>query len=136
MNSVARKTLYHPISWSIHTNNHSLGATGIVFGLPVLMQVLYLGCNDVSGCPAPALLDPKTLSWAKLKSQIPWPEEGLAGFMSWEVTGWLFAYYFLSLVLYRIMPAQIALGTKLRESGKPLEYRFNGKPSFYVKLVS
>ena len=128
MNSVARKTLPLSSHFILNANYLSLGATGIVFGLPVLMQVLYLGCNDVSGCPAPALLDPKTLTWAKLKSQIPWPEEGLAGFMSWEVTGWLFAYYFLSLMLYRIMPAQIALGTKLRESGKPLEYRFNGKP--------
>ena len=128
MNSVARKTLPLQPHVILNANCLSLGATGIVFGLPILMQVLYLGCNDVSGCPAPALLDPKTLSWAKLKSQIPWPEEGLAGFMSWEVTGWLFAYYFLSLALYRIMPAQIALGTKLRESGKPLEYRFNGKP--------
>ncbi|KAG8676451.1 erg24, C-14 sterol reductase [Fusarium poae] len=112
-----------------------LGATGIVFGLPILMQVLYLGCNDVSGCPAPALLDPKTLSWAKLKSQIPWPQEGLAGFMSWEVTGWLFAYYFLSLVLYRILPAQIVLGTKLRESGKPLEYRFNSFSATVLQLT-
>ncbi|KAK6719582.1 Delta(14)-sterol reductase erg24b [Fusarium graminearum] len=112
-----------------------LGATGIVFGLPILMQVLYLGCNDVSGCPAPALLDPKTLSWAKLKSQIPWPQEGLSGFMSWEVTRWLFAYYFLSLMLYRIMPAQIVLGTKLRESGKPLEYRFNSFSATVVQLT-
>lgn len=108
-----------------HANRFSLGATAIVFGLPILMQVLYLGCNDVSGCPAPALLEPKTLSWTKLKSQIPWPVEGVAGFMSWETTGWLFAYYFLSLILYRVLPAEVVLGTKLRESGRPLKYRFN-----------
>lgn len=107
-------------------DRNSLGATGIVFGLPVLMNVLYFGCNDVSGCPAPALLDIKTLTWDKLKSQIPWPENGIHGFLSWEVTGWLFAYYFLSLVLYRVLPAHETLGNKLRESGKPLKYRFNG----------
>jgi delta14-sterol reductase len=126
--------LLHLTSPRLLTNSLSLGATAIVFGLPILMQVLYLGCNDVSGCPAPALLDPKTLSWAKFKSQVPWPQEGLAGFMSWEVTGWLFAYYFLSLVLYRILPAQIVLGTKLRESGKPLEYRFNCKANALPRL--
>jgi delta14-sterol reductase len=96
------------------------------------MQVLYLGCNDVSGCPAPALLEPRTLSWQKLKSQIPWPADGISGFMSWEVTGWLFAYYLLSLVLYRVLPAEHVLGTKLRESGRPLEYRFNGRSNFCV----
>ncbi|SPJ72261.1 probable c-14 sterol reductase ERG-3 [Fusarium torulosum] len=113
-----------------------LGATGIVFGLPILMQVLYLGCNDVSGCPAPALLEPRTLSWQKLKSQIPWPADGISGFMSWEVTGWLFAYYFLSLVLYRVLPAEHVLGTKLRESGRPLEYRFNAFSATVVQLAA
>ncbi|KAM0547484.1 hypothetical protein ACHAPJ_010357 [Fusarium lateritium] len=113
-----------------------LGATGIVFGLPILMQVLYFGCNDVSGCPAPALLEPSTLTWPKLKSQIPWPETGLSGFVSWEVTGWLFAYYFLSLVLYRVLPAQHVYGTKLRESDKPLLYRFNAFNATVVQLAA
>ncbi|KAF5565793.1 major facilitator superfamily transporter [Fusarium phyllophilum] len=113
-----------------------IGATGIVFGLPILMQLLYLGCNDVSGCPAPALLDPKTLTWQKFKEQTPWPKEGIWGFMSWEVTGWLFAYYFLSLVLYRVLPAQEVYGTKLRESGKALKYRFNSFSSSVMQLVA
>lgn len=65
------------------------------------------------------------MTWQKFKEQTPWPKEGIRGFMSWEVTGWLFAYYFLSLVLYRVLPAQEVYGTKLRESGKALKYRFN-----------
>ncbi|KAL9568814.1 hypothetical protein ACKAV7_007031 [Fusarium commune] len=113
-----------------------IGATGIVFGLPILMQLLYLGCNGVSGCPAPALLEPKTLTWQKFKEQTPWPKEGIWGFMSWEVTGWLFAYYFLSLMLYRVLPAQEVYGTKLRESGKALKYRFNSFYSSVVQLVA
>lgn len=92
----------------------------------MLLTVLYLGCNDVSGCPAPALLHIKTLSWEKLRAQIPWSENGINGFWSWEVMAWLFGYYFLSLVLYRVLPAHETLGTKLRETGKPLKYRFNG----------
>lgn len=108
----------------------SPGAAAIVFGLPVLMYVFYFACNDVSGCPAPALLAPRTLSWAALKSQIPWPQDGLTGFASWEATGWTAAYYFLSLALYRVLPAQEVYGTKLRESGRPLKYRLNCmKPS-------
>ncbi|KAF5598826.1 major facilitator superfamily transporter [Fusarium pseudocircinatum] len=113
-----------------------IGATGIVFGLPILMQLLYLGCNDVSGCPTPALLEPRTLTWQKFKEQTPWPKEGIWGFMSWEVTGWLFAYYFLSLVLYQVLPAQEVYGTKLRESGKALKYRFNSFSSSVVQLVA
>lgn len=83
----------------------SIGAAGIVFGLPVLMNVMYLGCNDVSGCPAPALLELRSLTWHTLKAQIPWPEDGIWGFASWKVTGWVLAYYLLSLVLYRVLPA-------------------------------
>ncbi|KAF4452300.1 putative c-14 sterol reductase ERG-3 [Fusarium austroafricanum] len=113
-----------------------LGATSIVFGLPVFMQLLYLGCNDVSGCPAPALLEPRTLTWQKFKEQTPWPKNGFYGLMSWEVTGWLAAYYFVSLVLYRVLPAQEVYGTKLRESGRPLLYRFNSFRSSIVQLVA
>lgn len=102
-----------------------LGAAGIVFGLPVLMNLFFFACNDVSGCPAPALLDPRGLTWEKLRAQIPWPDDGLRGFASWRATGALLAYYLLSLVLYRVLPAHELYGTKLRESGKPLKYRFN-----------
>lgn len=91
------------------------------------MYGLYFGCNDVSGCPAPALLSLKGFSLETLKTQTPWPADGLVGFLSWKVTAWLAGYYLLNLVLYRILPAQETLGTKLRESGKPLKYRFNGR---------
>jgi delta14-sterol reductase len=96
------------------------------------MNVLYLFCNDVSGCPAPALLEPRSLTWDKLKTQIPWPEEGLWGFVSWSVTGWVLAYYAVGLVLFRVLPAKEVLGTKLVESGKPLKYRFNGESCMAV----
>lgn len=97
-----------------------------MLGLPALLEVFYLACNDMSGCPAPALLQPTTLTWDNLKSQIPWPAEGAWGFVSWDTTTWVLAYYLLSLVLYRVLPAQEVYGTKLRESGRPLLYRFNG----------
>uniref|UniRef100_A0A8H7NNX5 Delta(14)-sterol reductase n=1 Tax=Bionectria ochroleuca TaxID=29856 RepID=A0A8H7NNX5_BIOOC len=113
-----------------------IGAAGIVFGLPVLMNVMYLGCNDVSGCPAPALLELRSLTWDTLKAQIPWPGDGIWGFASWKVTGWVLAYYLLSLVLYRVLPATEVYGTKLRESGKPLKYRFNAFHATVVQLVA
>ncbi|KAJ9132500.1 Ergosterol biosynthesis ERG4/ERG24 family protein [Coniochaeta hoffmannii] len=113
-----------------------LGATAIVFGLPLLMNAWYFFCNDVSGCPAPALLEPRTLTWAKLKTQIPWPQNGVAGFFSWKVTGWLFAYYALSMVLYRILPGHEVYGSKLRESGKPLKYKFNAFGTTLVELAA
>src|SRR5271163_4634053 len=100
----------------------SPGAAAIVFGLPVLMNFFYFTCNDVFGCPAPALLDPRTLTWEKLKAQIPWPQDGIWGFASWEATGWMLAYYLLSLILYRVLPAHEVYGTKLREFDRPLKY--------------
>ncbi|SPO07757.1 related to c-14 sterol reductase ERG-3 [Cephalotrichum gorgonifer] len=112
-----------------------LGAAGIVFGLPILMNILFLTCNDISGCPAPALLSPRSLTWDSLKPQIPWPADGIWGFASWSVTGWVLAYYMISLALFRVLPAKEVLGTKLRESGKPLRYRFNAFSSSVVQLV-
>ncbi|KAH8597266.1 ergosterol biosynthesis ERG4/ERG24 [Bisporella sp. PMI_857] len=112
------------------------GAAAITFGLPALLNLLYFTCNDVTGCPAPALLDPKHLTWDKLKTQIPWPENGIKGFISWEATYGLASYYLLSLILYRVLPAQEVLGTKLRESGRPLRYRFNSFSSTIAQLVA
>ena len=105
---------------------YSLGATAIVFGLPLLMNVFFFGCNDVSGCPAPALLRLRALTWQDLKTQIPWPQDGIRGFASWEATAWTLFYYFISLVLYRVLPAHEVYGTKLKETDRPLKYRFNG----------
>ena len=105
----------------------SFAAGCIVLGLPVLMNALYFGCNDVSGCPTPALLEPGAMSWGRFKSQIPWPENGIWGLCSWRVALWVLCYYAVSLALYRILPAQEVYGTKLRESGRPLLYRFNGR---------
>ena len=105
----------------------SFAAGCIVLGLPVLMNALYFGCNDVSGCPTPALLEPGAMSWGRFKSQIHWPENGIWGLCSWRVALWVLGYYAVSLALYRILPAQEVYGTKLRESGRPLLYRFNGR---------
>lgn len=93
------------------------------------MNVLYLACNDVSGCPAPALLSLRSLTWPALRAQMPWPEEGLRGFASLSATAAVLGYYLVSLVLHRVLPAAEVRGTKLRESGKTLLYRFNGKHS-------
>ncbi|KAL1957852.1 hypothetical protein VTO42DRAFT_5417 [Malbranchea cinnamomea] len=112
------------------------GAAAITFGLPALMYVFYFTCNDVSGCPAPALLEPTTLTWEKLKAQIPWPEDGIWGFASWKVTWWLLAYYALSLVLYRVLPATEVVGTKLRGEDRGLKYRFNTFNSTIFQLAA
>ncbi|KAK4083684.1 uncharacterized protein Triagg1_1346 [Trichoderma aggressivum f. europaeum] len=113
-----------------------LGTSAIVFGLPVLLYFFYFTCNDVAGCPAPALLEPRSLTLAELTSQIPWPEDGIWGFASWKVSGWVAAYYLLSLVLYRLLPGQEIYGTKLRESGRPLKYKLNAFPSTLVQLAA
>lgn len=113
----------------------SLGAAGIVFGLPVIVYSFFFFCNDISGCPAPALLGLRSLSWQSLKAQIPWPGD-FASFASWEATGWVAAYYLLSLILYRALPSQQIKGTKLRESSQSLEYRFNSFSSTLVQVAA
>lgn len=114
---------------------HRLGAFGISFGLPVLVYLFTFSCNDVSGCPAPSFLSPKTLSIDQLKLEVGWPEDGIWGLASWKASGALAAYYLLNLILYAILPAAEVEGTVLRSGGR-LKYRFNstsyGKKENYM----
>lgn len=72
MSSAARKNATHAAA----NIGFSLGAAGIISGLPVLVYSFFFLCNDVSGCPVPALLDLRSMSWPSLKTQIPWPAGG------------------------------------------------------------
>ncbi|KAI5465364.1 Delta(14)-sterol reductase [Mariannaea sp. PMI_226] len=100
------------------------GAFVISFGLPILVYIFNFACNDISGCPAPSLLSPKTLSLDKLKQEVGWPENGIAGLVSWEATAATIGYILLSMILYRILPAAEVQGTELKSGGK-LTYRLN-----------
>lgn len=102
-----------------------LGAFGIVFGLPILVYVFVFGCNDVSGCPAPSLLHPSTLSLEQLKREVGWPQEGIAGLFDAQVTLWTLGYYAFSLSLQVFLPGQEAEGVPLACGGR-LKYKFNG----------
>ncbi|KAI5917404.1 delta(14)-sterol reductase like protein [Camillea tinctor] len=109
-----------------------IGAAGITFGLPALCWVFALACNDVTGCPAPSLLSPKTLSLEQLKQEVGWP--GFRGLASWEATGWTLAYYLFNLVLYRLLPATEVEGTQLSSGGR-LKYRLNAFSSTMFTLA-
>ena len=99
-----------------------------MFGLPVLVYSFTFLCNDVSGCPAPSLLHPSTLSLDQLKVEVGWPEAGLAEFYDTRVTLWVPSYYLLSLVMQVFLPGQEADGTELACGGR-LRYKFNGRSS-------
>ncbi|KAL5357933.1 ergosterol biosynthesis ERG4/ERG24 [Aspergillus floccosus] len=101
-----------------------LGAFGIVFGLPILVYSFTFLCNDVSGCPAPSLLHPSSLSIEQLKLEVGWPAEGVRAFYDFNVTLCVLGYYLLSLVMYVFLPGQEAEGTELACGGR-LQYKFN-----------
>ncbi|OAP58067.1 hypothetical protein AYL99_07157 [Fonsecaea erecta] len=111
-----------------------LGAAGIIFGLPVLIYATIFLCNDVSGCPAPALLDPRTLTLEKLKKQTPWPEDGLLGLFDLNVTLWVLAYYALSVALQLFLPGEEVDGTTLGTGGQH-HYKFNAFNSAVLILA-
>ncbi|KAK0718452.1 delta(14)-sterol reductase like protein [Lasiosphaeria miniovina] len=111
-----------------------LGATAIVFGLPVLLHTFNFACNDKSGCPAPSLLYPKSLDLATLKEEVGWPADGIWGLGSWRAFGWTLAYYAFSAILYRVLPATLTEGTKLANGGR-LKYRFNAFNSTMFTLA-
>ena len=106
--------------------------------LPSVFQLRYTRqlslCNDISGCPAPALLHPSSITWEKLKTQIEWPENGLIGFLDLEVFAWTLGYHFLSLVLLLLLPGQEVEGQVLANGGR-LKYKFNAWNSAMVILA-
>ena len=87
----------------------------------------------MSGCPAPSLLDPSTLSLDKLKEEVGWPQDGLNAFFDMHVTPWVLSYYLLSLVLYVFLPGEVIEGTELACKGRLL-YKFNGMTPWMVFL--
>ncbi|KAJ1334993.1 Delta14-sterol reductase [Microdochium nivale] len=111
-----------------------IGTSLITFGLPVLCYIFAFGCNDVSGCPAPALLNFPKIDLQQLKAEVGWPQNGFWGLASWEATGWTLAYYLFSGLLYRFLPATEIQGTTLSTGGK-LNYRFNAFSSAIFTLV-
>ncbi|KIW96440.1 uncharacterized protein Z519_03509 [Cladophialophora bantiana CBS 173.52] len=111
-----------------------LGAAGIVFGLPILIYATIFLCNDVSGCPAPALLDLRTLTLEKLKRQTPWPENGLMGLFDPNVILWVLAYYGLSVALQLFLPGEEVDGTQLSTGGRH-HYKFNAFNSAVLMLA-
>ncbi|KAH8692829.1 c-14 sterol reductase [Talaromyces proteolyticus] len=101
-----------------------LGAFGIVFILPILVYCFAFFCNDISGCPAPSLLHPSTLTWDRLKEEIGWPDEGLMGIYNTRVTLWVLSYYALHIVLQIVLPGQVVEGVPLACGGRHI-YKFN-----------
>ena len=93
--------------------------------LPALIYTFTFFCNDVSGCPAPSLLHPSTLSLDQLKKEVNWPQDGLKGFFDARVTLWVLSYYLLSLALNVFLPGDEVEGTELACTGR-LRYKFNG----------
>ena len=117
-----RKSLVRPND-SVDAKN-SPGAFILTVGLPALVYLFLFACNDVSGCPAPSLLDPATLSLEKFKKDIGW--QGLSTIFNADAFYATLGWYGLSLLLYAILPAFENEGTVLRSGGR-LKYRSNGR---------
>ncbi|OJJ47634.1 hypothetical protein ASPZODRAFT_151107 [Penicilliopsis zonata CBS 506.65] len=101
-----------------------IGAFGIVFGLPLLVYSFKFLCNDVSGCPAPSLLSPSTLTLDTLKAEIGWPEGGITALYDSQVMLWVVRYYLVSLLMQVFLPGREAEGVPLACGGR-LKYKFN-----------
>ena len=94
----------------------------------VLPIVVYLGAflvNDVSGCPPPSLLHPKSLTLQTLKEEIGWPTNGVLGLFSLKATLATLGYYFVTLLLAQVLPGVECQGPELKIGGR-LWYKLNG----------
>ncbi|KAH7117732.1 sterol C-14 reductase-like protein [Dendryphion nanum] len=108
------------------------GAALISFGLPIFCYILTFLCNDVSGCPAPSLLSPSTLTLDQLKKDVGWT--GFSGLLNTKAALATLGYYLLSLTLYAFLPATTIDGTELTTGGR-LKYRFNAFGSAVFIMV-
>lgn len=104
----------------------SLGAFAISFGLPIACYAATFLCNDIAGCPVPSALSPSTLNIDALKQEVGWPNNGLLGLASWDVSAKVLGYYFLSMVLHRVLPGEHTEGVELASGGR-LKYKFNSE---------
>jgi delta14-sterol reductase len=102
----------------------SPGAAVISIALPALCYACAFFCNDISGCPAPSLLHPSTLTLEQLKKEVGW--QGISGLINTKAVIATFGYYFLSVALNAFLPATELEGMQLRTGGR-LKYRFNCK---------
>ncbi|KAL8717081.1 MAG: hypothetical protein Q9225_005648 [Loekoesia sp. 1 TL-2023] len=123
MSKAARKSVL-PAKTHDYEFGGPLGAFAASFGLPIVCYLAAFVCNDVSGCPVPSILHPRSLTLSKLKEEAGWPRDGFLGLASWKVTGFVLAYYFFSLVVQAALPGVVVQGAQLRSGGR-LEYKFN-----------
>ena len=82
-------------------------------------------------CPVPSLLNPRSITLAKLKAEAGWPESGFLGLIDLKIIGWVCAYYGLSLALQQLLPGEEVRGTVLGTGGRHT-YKFN---SFLSALI-
>ncbi|KAK2753641.1 erg24, C-14 sterol reductase [Onygenales sp. PD_40] len=92
--------------------------------LPIIIYIFPFVCNDISGCPAPSLLHPSTLTLDALKQEVGWPENGLKGLYDTQTTLYVLGYYLLLLVLQVILPGEEVDGVPLACGGRH-KYKFN-----------
>ncbi|KAI9803731.1 MAG: erg24, C-14 sterol reductase [Piccolia ochrophora] len=104
--------------------NGPLGVTLMTTALPLVCYASLFLCNDISGCPVPSVLHPKSSTLQKLKLEVAWPTNGVFGLVNVQATAWMFAFYFVSLVFQRLLPGKEVDGVELKSGGK-MRYKFN-----------
>lgn len=103
--------------------SYSIGTFATSLGLPLICYLAAFLCNDVSGCPAPSLLHPSSITLDKLKRETGWP--GISALSNTNVTLWVLGYYAFSLLLQAVLPGVETEGVELASGGR-LKYKFNG----------
>ena len=104
---------------------NSFGAFALTFGLPVVVYLVALSCNDVSGCPSPSILHPTTLTLTKLRAETDWPSNGILGLFSLKAMVTTLGYYLVLLLMLRLLPGVECQGAELKTGGR-LWYKING----------
>lgn len=94
-----------------------VGTSIITFVTPVVVYMLFYGCNEVTGCSVPP--ERNFLQWIG-----DWPSSAGA-LWEWKAFGVYVAWYAWMVICWNILPAEWTQGTLLRD-GTRVKYKFNG----------
>lgn len=102
-----------------------IGACGVIFGLPVVIYLLFFLCNDQV-----CLKDPRTFDWQGWVASLP----SLSSLFSWRASALVCGWMALQVFLERVLPGALVEGVPLPNKSR-LSYTMSGHLQFWISLV-
>lgn len=122
-----------------HPNHHDkfayefggpIGAAGVVFGLPIVIYLLYFVCNKDVCLKSDLSIDSKAFF-----NLLPTSIASLSDLISQQAVLIYVGWMLFHVLLERILPGEIVEGVTL-EDGSKLKYRMSGHLQFWITIIA